>query len=413
MTISIPALSLLLSLALVVPFASASPRPPSPPAAPSLLQLLTTVVRRSLPIPAIELSADSNDTKLLRGAKTLQVCTDDADCDGSRVCQDVRGLERGCLEKDARCVCLPPRYTACAKDADCEEDGEICAGFGITPFVCMAKDVVEPLGMANITAFDNNNYARVPISCPTNENDTDTDTPAGVVVTRLLSSSSSSQQQQQQQETLPWPVLRMQSFGKKCNVGNAKRMCGSMQCLFGDTNGAVCCNGSHLSCACIQLKPSICEESDDCEDKEACVRSRIQPPFCVAESIARDLKSPDRVLDDDDDDVIGKCIAAHHLSSHHDLVYPQHVRATVLCDALHNCATPGHVVVHRGVAMRMSSYCASTTCRRSVMLVNSPRFRRALLVPSHSHDLQFTALAARFETRAEEIVLSLAVRFGL
>lgn len=44
------------------------------------------------------------------------------------------------------------------------------------------------------------------------------------------------------------------------------------------------------SCACIQTNPTICEESDDFEDKEACVRSPNQPPLGVDKSIAKKSK---------------------------------------------------------------------------------------------------------------------------
>lgn len=65
--------------------------------------------------------------------------------------------------------------------------------------------------------------------------------------------------------------------------------------------------------------------------------------------------------------------------------------------------------------MRMRAYCqrGDVRCTRAVMLVNSPRMRRAARVPSNTHGLLFTALAARYDTRAEEMVLRMLVAVGV
>ncbi|PXF40267.1 hypothetical protein BWQ96_10029 [Gracilariopsis chorda] len=119
---------------------------------------------------------------------------------------------------------------------------------------------------------------------------------------------------------------------------------------------------------------------------------------------------------DDDDDDSEICIAVkslRHLQPHQ-LVYRKHMTARVLCDTHGSCATAGHMVRFRGRAMMMKSYCELVgNCERSITLVNSPRYTRALQIPSDSPDLTFTAFAARYATTAEEHVLRTAVHIGL
>lgn len=95
------------------------------------------------------------------------------------------------------------------------------------------------------------------------------------------------------------------------------------------------------------------------------------------------------------------------------LVFPKHRRTSVLCDSFGSCATPGHVVVHNGRPMMMKSYCAVAGCTRTVKLVNSPRLSRGIRVPTLTKNLDFTALAARYESRAEETVLKALVHMGV
>lgn len=95
------------------------------------------------------------------------------------------------------------------------------------------------------------------------------------------------------------------------------------------------------------------------------------------------------------------------------LVFPQHVRSAVLCDTYGSCATPGHMITFHGRPMMMTSYCALERCTRRVMFVNSPKYRRRLTIDSKTEHLKFTALAARYESATEELVLSTAVHIGL
>lgn len=114
----------------------------------------------------------------------------------------------------------------------------------------------------------------------------------------------------------------------------------------------------------------------------------------------------------EEDDV---CIDANALAHvpPHDLVFPSHRRASVLCDQYGSCATAGHMVVYQQRSVMMASYCARfATCKRRVMLVNSMRMRRNVRIPSKSPDLHFTVFAARFATRIEERLLATVVHAG-
>lgn len=116
--------------------------------------------------------------------------------------------------------------------------------------------------------------------------------------------------------------------------------------------------------------------------------------------------------DESDSDVCIDARSLQHLRPE-ELVFKEHRIAHVVCDATQSCATPGHVVVYRGQSMMMRSYCDLVVCSKKVMHVNSPRFGRRVRVPSKTQDLEFTAFAARYETRAEELLLSVAIRAGL
>lgn len=105
--------------------------------------------------------------------------------------------------------------------------------------------------------------------------------------------------------------------------------------------------------------------------------------------------------------------ALQHLPSSA-LVFRTHRYAHVLCDQFSSCATPGHIVIYEGQPMMMNTYCQfEAGCEPRVMLVNSPKYSRALRVDTATRNLKFTTFAARFATQAEERFLSLAVRMGL
>lgn len=110
------------------------------------------------------------------------------------------------------------------------------------------------------------------------------------------------------------------------------------------------------------------------------------------------------------------CVAARDLEHlpPSALVFPRHLRASVLCDPHDSCATPGHIVIYKNIPMMMASYCARVRpCQQRVMQVNSPRFRVAMRITSRTSDLCYTPHAARYETRLEELAIRALVSIGL
>lgn len=63
--------------------------------------------------------------------------------------------------------------------------------------------------------------------------------------------------------------------------------------------------------------------------------------------------------------------------------------------------------------MMMRTYCGIVGCIERVIHVNSPKYKKGVKVSSNSQQFTYTALAARYGTKVEEGVLSVAVRFGL
>lgn len=96
-----------------------------------------------------------------------------------------------------------------------------------------------------------------------------------------------------------------------------------------------------------------------------------------------------------------------------ELVFERHNLAKVLCDGNDSCATPGHMVDFKGRVMMMRTYCEMVPCEQRKVHVNSPKFRRRLRVKSRTDGLHYTAFAARFATRGEEMALSTLSRIGL
>ncbi|PXF44036.1 hypothetical protein BWQ96_06209 [Gracilariopsis chorda] len=111
------------------------------------------------------------------------------------------------------------------------------------------------------------------------------------------------------------------------------------------------------------------------------------------------------------------CIAVHHLKGErlkNALLYKSDVLARVLCDENESCATPGHMVIYRERAMMMRSYCElAGKCTERFLKVNGLKYERGKRVGSLSDGLSFSALAARFESKMEELVLKTAVHIGL
>ncbi|KAI0558942.1 hypothetical protein FGB62_178g027 [Gracilaria domingensis] len=156
----------------------------------------------------------------------------------------------------------------------------------------------------------------------------------------------------------------------------------------------------------VEIEASPSPTAEECQDDRDCPDGQ----FCE-EIDGRQVCEP--VSNGDEE--VSVCISTHHLShmNQEELLYSTHRVARVLCDENNSCATPGHMIKYKNTAMMMSSYCEKVGCTSKIDTVNSPRYYPGKLVKSHSDGLEFTAHAARYSTRVEERMLSIAVRVGL
>lgn len=222
--------------------------------------------------------------------------------------------------------------------------------------------------------------------------------------------------------TLP-SVTRKGLTGDSCE--NNSDCSDGRKCLLTNTVTEVACadKADTIGCECRKSEMKDCSQSSDCEDGEICVDSSntSSQPFCFSKQAAANddeltpVDGPTAPNASPTAQTSDVCIAVHSLThlSQRDLVYARHRLARVLCDLRGSCATPGHIVLFRGVPMMMNSYCEAVTCVAKIMHVNSPRYARAVRVPSLTDGLHFTAFAARYQTTTEERVLATAVRLGL
>lgn len=186
--------------------------------------------------------------------------------------------------------------------------------------------------------------------------------------------------------------------------------------VFPCIRGTICTNPSALLNQCSNLEPPGCfcvplnaisadsTSLTPCVNNVNCAVGQCLNNFCIPPLDPRLTQKK------------GVCVAVHllQLLPKHELVYDTHQSAVVLCDQFRSCATPGHIVVWRGLPMMMRSYCDIIgSCKHAFMLVNSPKYRRGIQIKSASPDLSFTSMAARYETRLEETLLTTAFRAGL
>lgn len=215
---------------------------------------------------------------------------------------------------------------------------------------------------------------------------------------------------------------------------------GSRECKVGFMDEpSRCTEEDNDNCRCQLKPPLICDDSEDCVAGEVCARFYTEAGFfCASEAAVEEYSTLTEIGEEtieptsEEEEGEGQpteegqasavkelpsniCIAVHALRNFNpeELVFEQHALAGVLCDGNGSCATPGHMVLVQGKAMMMKSYCDMVPCERRVMHVNSPRHRRGMLIESNTEGLAFTAFAARYETKSEEAIIAVAVRFGL
>lgn len=219
-------------------------------------------------------------------------------------------------------------------------------------------------------------------------------------------------------------------YSKKSN-GQTGDFCeNDQQCAPGYT--CECSIGS--SCGCSSNKGiTNCKSDNDCPNGEICLASCVSETTTVAQSLnsetnaSRDsdpkaengTKETSSNKDDksSSSDASKVCIGIHHLEEieSNQLIFSQHRQANVLCDNYGSCATPGHIVSWNGKAMMMLNYCENhaKNCIKRMMKVNSPRLSKGMRISSLTNGLQFTSLAARYATAAEEVFLTTLIHIGL
>lgn len=187
-----------------------------------------------------------------------------------------------------------------------------------------------------------------------------------------------------------------QTFGNRCTTDTD---CGNNLLCFSESGP---CPPSVSECFCVPGVDSICVSDDDCR------------PGTTCEDFLENL--PSVCLTSEDAELVnGVCVDARALRGMppHELVFENHWRARVLCDEMGSCATKGHMVSWQGNPMMMATYCEQVGCVTKTMMVNSPRWKRALKLDSRTDGLQYLAFAARYETKTEERLIKAAVRMGL
>lgn len=357
-------------------------------------------------------------TTLRQDGLTGDICRTDSECVPERQC-----FTNGprCSEEAEFCVCLPEEtLDSCDTDSDCKT-GEICA------FFIPDEDdfCVSPFGLAFLNSF-------VPKVQPGE---------SGTALHFESCASSDQCRDDLQCNTITGAPCDDFTEGCLCFVPDlSEALCASNEDCTVPGESCVSTNRGDLCISAIvgiqfgqplspspsrSPVPSSAQPQDPPTASDGPDDPELQPDFSPVPSESVDALFPTHNSTatplpsslppggrGTNPFICIDATALSHLPSA-DLVYDTHSPATVLCDNNASCATPGHIVRFQGAPMRMSSYCRLVSCVQKVILVNSPRYKRGLLVKSNTAGLHFTALAARYDSRAEEIVLTTAMRLGL
>lgn len=357
-------------------------------------------------------------------------CISNEDCLAPRYCQQQDGKYYGCTNSTS-CLCIPKRFTPCQNSSKCEE-GEACFGTGLSPFICLSANQ-RTVPLDSIDAFKAGDGIHSVNSCP--------ETHAS------LRHASSGGREPNWDAEVPSSSRSSISISSRANLqticmSNDTGKCGDANCMADreahSRSRTECCESSSPGCVCMRLNPPMCITTADCPDGEFCIRKGIEPRVCFGEHTAKFMSGTTgppytRIIGNESDDVVAHgqgasqpgpadekennvCISVIELSRHvrrEHFIFPEDTKASVLCDPQGSCATPGHMVMFRGRPMRMSSYCLFVSCARRFMMVNSPKYKAKLSLPSSTNDLTYTGLAAKYDTVLEESILAVAIRLGM
>lgn len=289
---------------------------------------------------------------------TLDGCKEDFDCEGLRLCYGVAngGVELCKGSKD--CFCRPVQLEMCQTSTDCI-NGEVCVETdAIRETICVSKDKEEQFSNINEVSGTPSGPSATPYQ-----------------TSEMATSSTPSANPSASPEASPVSRPSMNP-----TTGPAD----STASTSPSSGASLAASSAPGSSQFVQATP---------------LTTPSQPP----EELGTPVPSDSACVD---------ARALAHMDSA-DLVYCRHQRTTVLCDANESCATPGHIVKFKGKAMMMVTFCHMVGCEKRSMHVNSPRYKRGVLINSSTVGLQYTAFAARYGSRLEEVVISVVVRMGM
>lgn len=320
---------------------------------------------------------------------TLDACKKTTECEGhnstegptkKRSCRVVASNNK-CTANDNRCVCVPEQYTKCSSDDQCKDQGAVCRRLSNYEAFCVSTTAI-----AAIETGDNPKVFVGPTEAP--------------VYSSCFSSSRFLLHQGQ-------TVRQGDTSGLTGRTCTSNDQCkGGRACItYVKDRGFECCDGEK-SCACYPMRAEICTADSACSDGEVCPDTSL-PSFCLVDGPATIFTG----FPESTEDV---CVAIHHLEHLHgdDLIYEKHHLSRVFCDVNNSCATHGHMVLWEGKQMMMKSYCDIVGCKETVMKVNSPKYQIGRVVASKTDGLVFSALAARYGSRVEEVALGALIRMG-
>lgn len=193
--------------------------------------------------------------------------------------------------------------------------------------------------------------------------------------------------------------------GERCATDEECR--NPRKCLTASTSGMSKCEHDTLVCMCLDLRSKQCTSNRDCESGERCSlleHGTDHKNICFSKVAGEQLNIAE----------VNSCIDVRALGEFRKegLVFEKDRIGRVYCDGQESCATGGHMVVYRGNGMMMKSYCEIVKCEVRNMLVNSPKFASGLRVKSNTKGLEYSAFAAKYESRAEELSMRVAIKAG-
>lgn len=306
-------------------------------------------------------------------ALTLDVCETDSDCAGNRSCALI----------STKFVCIPKRFTTCSATEDCAS-GEICSidSNGLESAVCASASAVANSSSLSEIEQDNNGEE---LQTGSLEPDV-TDEESGI-----------SDQDFDQTNEVP---VNDDTHDNEAPIESIN----VNPDIDPDLNVEVPSEEVIPSLIPVNESPNVGSVNDDEDD--------------VTEGSVTGTGNSEENIDAESEEgsvVTGVCFDANALGhlDRTDLVYPQHQWANVLCDNDDSCATAGHMVVWKKNAMMMKRYCEMIGgCAERKMLVNSPKWAKALRIKSKTMQLEYTAYAAMYQTHVEEKLLRVAVHAG-